>query len=127
MPVLGQHVGHHEGGQLRVGVRVDEPVVGQRVAEVPGGVVLHQVEEGGLWVVGWSDWRDFVVLVASGIPAGVPGTATAAALTRVALGERQGQGREIMSDHIWFACMKSTEWELYIQRPGKVIVVLKLG
>ena len=102
MSVLGQHVGHHEGGQLRVGVRVDEPVVGQRVAEVPGGVVLHQVEEGGLRVVGWSDRRDLVVLVARGVPAGVPGTAaaTAAALTRVALGERQGQGRELMSCYV---------------------------
>lgn len=61
--LLRQHVGHHERGQLRVRVRVDEPVVWQRVAEVARGVVLHQVERGGLGVVGWGDGGDFVVLV----------------------------------------------------------------
>lgn len=63
MALLRQHVGHHERGQLRVRVRVDEPVVWQRVAEVARGVVLHQVERGGLGVVGWGDGGDFVVLV----------------------------------------------------------------
>lgn len=63
MALLRQHVGHHERGQLRVRVRVDEPVVWQRVAEVARGVVLHQVERWGLGVVGWGDGGDFVVLV----------------------------------------------------------------
>lgn len=71
--LLRQHVGHHERGQLRVRVRVDEPVVWQRVAEVARGVVLHQVERGGLGVVGWGDGGDFVVLV--------PGSVTASRAT----------------------------------------------
>lgn len=32
--VLGQHIGHHEGRQLRVGVGVEQAVVGQRVKGV---------------------------------------------------------------------------------------------
>lgn len=76
--VLRQHVGHHECGQLWVGVRVDEAVVRQRVAEVAGGVVLHQVQEGGLGVVWRSDGWDLVVLVPGSAPAAAP-TATAAA------------------------------------------------
>ena len=71
MAVLGQHVGHHEGGQLRVGVGVDQAVVWQGVAEVTR-LVVHQMEEGGLRVVGRGDGRDLVVLVASSISTAAP-------------------------------------------------------
>lgn len=35
MGVLTQHVGHHEGGQLRVGVGVEQAIVRQGVEGVP--------------------------------------------------------------------------------------------
>lgn len=79
--VLRQHVGHHECGQLRVGVRVDEAVVRQRVAEVASGVVLHQVQEGGLGVVRWGDRWDLVVLVPGSAPAATPAATSSAATT----------------------------------------------
>lgn len=95
MALLRQHVGHHERGQLRVRVRVDEPVVWQRVAEVARGVVLHQVERGGLGVVGWGDGGDFVVLVpgsAAPCRAAAP-SAAAPGLACVAL--REGGGGQV--------------------------------
>lgn len=91
MALLRQHVGHHERGQLRVRVRVDEPVVWQRVAEVARGVVLHQVKRWGLGVVGWGDGGDLVVLVpgsASTCRATAPSPA-ASGLACVALGENR--------------------------------------
>lgn len=93
--LLRQHVGHHERGQLRVRVRVDEPVVWQRVAEVARGIVLHQVKRRGLGVVGRGDGRDLVVLVPGSAPtcrAAAPSPA-AAALACVALGRGWGGGR----------------------------------
>lgn len=98
--VLCQHVRHHERGQFRVGVRVDEPIVWQRVAEVACRVVLHQVKKRGLGVVGWSDGGDLVVLVPSSISTGRATTSAsspaAAGLTRVALrgGETKRQNIE---------------------------------
>lgn len=92
--VLRQHVGHHERGQLWVRVRVDEPVVLQRVAEVARGVVLHQVERRGLGVVGWGDGGDFVVLVPESVSscrATAPSSA-ASGLACVAL--ERGEGGE---------------------------------
>lgn len=97
MALLRQHVGHHERGQLRVRVRVDEPVVWQRVAEVARGVVLHQVKRRGLGVVGWGDRGDLVVLVpgsASACRAAAPSPA-ASSLACVALGGRTGEKGEI--------------------------------
>lgn len=96
--VLGQHVGHHE---FWVGVRVDEPIVLQRVAEVACRVVLHQVKKRGLGVVWGSDGGDLVVLV----PISTARTATsssspaaAATLTCVALRTRreQREKKEVM-------------------------------
>jgi len=60
--VLAQHVGHHEGGQLRVGVGVEQAVVLQGVEGV-ARLMLHQVQQGGVGVVGGRDGRDLVVLV----------------------------------------------------------------
>lgn len=102
MAVLRQHVGHHERGQLRVRVRVDEPVVWQRVAEVTRGVVLHQVERRGLGVVGWGDGGDFVVFIpgtVSSCRATAPSSATPS-LACVALerGGRWGKVRQAGSD-----------------------------
>lgn len=96
--VLCQHVRHHECGQLWVGVRVDEPIVWQRVAEVACGVVLHQVKKRRLGVVGWSDGGDLVVLVPSSVSTGRATTSAsspaAAGLTCVALRERH-RGKQI--------------------------------
>lgn len=87
--VLRQHVRHHECGQLWVGVRVDEPIVWQRVAEVACGVVLHQVKKRRLRVVGRSDGGDLVVLVPGSVPtaraAAAAASPAAAGLTCVAL------------------------------------------
>lgn len=93
---LCQHVRHHECGQLWVGVRVDEPIVLQRVAEVACGVVLHQVKKRRLGVVRWSDGGDLVVFVPSSIPTGRATTSSPATtgLTCVALRERHGEKRE---------------------------------
>lgn len=100
--LLRQHVGHHERGQLRVRVRVDEPVVWQRVAEVARGVVLHQVERGGLGVVGWGDGGDFVVLVPGPVTpcrAAAPSSA-APGLACVALrGGTGGEKSDWIPDH----------------------------
>lgn len=84
--LLRQHVGHHERGQLRVRVRVDEPVVWQRVAEVARGVVLHQVKRRGLRVVGWGDRGDFVVLVSGSTCCAAACSPAASSLACVALG-----------------------------------------
>lgn len=65
--VLCQHVRHHECGQLWVGIRVDEPIVWQRVAEVACRVMLHQVKKRRLGVVRWSDGGDLVVFVPGSI------------------------------------------------------------
>ena len=87
--VLCQHVRHHECGQLRVGIRVDEPIVWQRVAEVACRVVLHQVKKRRLGVVRRSDGGDLVVFVPGSIPAARAAASasspTAAGLTCVAL------------------------------------------
>lgn len=101
--VLCQHVGHHEWGQLWVGVRVDESIVWQGVAEEACGVVLHQVKQRRLGVVRWSDRGDLVVFVPSSVSAG--GSTTSASspattsLTCVALSGRKKtkKGRKI-----WF-------------------------
>lgn len=68
--VLCQHVRHHECGQLWVGIRVDEPIVWQRVAEVACRVMLHQVKKRRLGVVRWSDGGDLVVFVPGSISTG---------------------------------------------------------
>lgn len=91
MAVLCQHVGHHE---LWVGIRVDEPIVLQRVAEVACRVMLHQVEERRLGVVRWSDGGDLVVFVPGSIPTAGASAAAAAALTCVALGERKDRSEK---------------------------------
>lgn len=100
--VLCQHVRHHECGQLWVGIRIDEPIVLQRVAEVACRVVLHQVKKRGLGVVRWSDGGDLVVLVPGSISTGrAPAAASspaAASLTCVALRERH---REEKSEKTW--------------------------
>ena len=98
--VLRQHVRHHECGQLWVGVRVDEPIVWQRVAEVACGVVLHQVKKRRLGVVGRSDGGDLVVLVPGSVPtaraAAAASSPAAAGLTCVALkGETERWKSEI--------------------------------
>lgn len=93
MAVLCQHVRHHECGQLWVGIRVDEPIVWQRVAEVACRVVLHQVKKRRLGVVGWSDGGDLVVFVpgsiATGVAAAAASSPTATSLTCVVLSGRK--------------------------------------
>lgn len=84
MGVLTQHVGHHEGGQLRVGVGVEQPVVWQRVEGVTR-LVLHEVQQGGVGVVGGRDGRDLVVLVPCS------SSAAASALTGITLQKRGGK------------------------------------
>lgn len=84
MGVLTQHVGHHEGGQLRVGVGVEQPVVGQRVERVTR-LVLHEVQQGGVGVIGGRDGGDLVIFV----PCSSSTTAAASALTGVALGKEE--------------------------------------
>lgn len=95
MAVLCQHVRHHECGQLWVGVRVDEPIVWQRVAEVACRVVLHQVKKGRLGVVRWSDGGDLVVLIpiSTARAATSASSPAAASLTCVALRERRKKVR----------------------------------
>lgn len=85
MGVLTQHVGHHEGGQLRVGVGVKQPVVGQRVEGVPR-LVLHEVQQGGVGVIGGRDGGDLVIFVPCSSSAAA---AAASALTGVALGRKE--------------------------------------
>lgn len=96
MGLLRQHVGHHERGQLRVRVWVDEPIVWQRVAEVARGVVLHQVKRRGLGVVGRGDGGDLVVLVpGSGPPSRAAAPSPAASgLACVALRVKGGENSE---------------------------------
>lgn len=94
--VLTQHVGHPEGGQLRVGVGVEQAVVGQGVEGVTG-LVLHEVQQGRVGVVGGRDRRDLVVFVprspSSSAAATTPtSAAAAAALTGVALGRKRRRG-----------------------------------
>lgn len=93
--VLTQHVGHPEGGQLRVGVGVEQAVVGQGVEGVTG-LVLHEVQQGRVGVVGGRDRRDLVVFVprspSSATAAASSSTAAAAALTGVALGRKRRRG-----------------------------------
>lgn len=101
--LLRQHVGHHERGQLRVRVRVDEPVVWQRVAEVARGIVLHQVKRRGLGVVGRGDGGDLVVLVPGSAPtcrAAAPSPA-ASGLACVALGRVGGGGGGRRGEKRW--------------------------
>lgn len=70
VPVLGEHVGHHEGGQLGVRVRVDQAVVRDGVTQV-AGLGVHQVQQRRLGVIGWGYRGDLVVLVSpsSAVPA----------------------------------------------------------
>ena len=75
--VLTQHVGHHEGGQLGVGVGVEQAVVRHGVEGV-AGLVLHEVQQRGVGMVGGCDGGDLVVFIPST-------SATASALTGVAL------------------------------------------
>lgn len=65
--VLSQHVRHHKCGQLWVGIRVDEPIVWQRVTEVACRLVLHQVKKRRFGVVRWSDRWDLIVFVPGSI------------------------------------------------------------
>lgn len=87
--VLRQHVRHHECGQLWVGIRVDEPIVWQRVTEVACRVMLHQVKKRRLGMVRWSDGGDLIVFIPGSISTGgttsSASTSTAACLTCVAL------------------------------------------
>lgn len=83
MGVLTQHVGHHEGGQLWVGVGVKQPVVWQRVEGVTR-LVLHEVQQGRVGVVRGRDGRDLVVLVPCSSSSSSAATA-ASALTGVIL------------------------------------------
>lgn len=91
--VLTQHVGHHEGGQLRVGVGVEQAIVWQGVEGVPR-LVLHEVQQRRVSVVGGCNWGDLVVFVPG--PSS-PTTAAASALTGVAL-EMQGKTENVLVD-----------------------------
>lgn len=88
MGVLTQHVGHHKGGQLWVGVGIKQPVVWQRVEGVTR-FVLHEVQQGGVGVVRGRDGRDLVVFVPCSSASS--SSATASALTGVILQEGKEQ------------------------------------
>lgn len=83
--ILCQHVRHHECGQLGVGIRVDEAVVRQRVAEVAGRVVLHQVKKRRLGVVGWSDGGDLIVLIPGSVSTACAATAASSPASTTSL------------------------------------------
>lgn len=95
--VLTQHVGHPEGGKLRVRVGVEQAVVRQRVEGVTR-LVLHEVQQGRVGVVGRCDGGDLVVFIpcctaaASSSPSSSSATSSAAAapaLAGVALGKEE--------------------------------------
>lgn len=78
---LTQHVGHHECGQLGVGVGVEQAIVWQGVKGVTW-LVLHEVEQRRVGVVRRCDGGDLVVLIPSSSSSA---TTAASALTGVAL------------------------------------------
>lgn len=88
--VLCQHVRHHKCGELWVGVRVDQPIVWQRVAEVACRVMVHQVKRGRFWVIGWSDGGDFIVFISGSVSTGraTASSPAVASLACVVLGEK---------------------------------------
>lgn len=66
VPVLTQHVGHHDGRQVHVlvGVGWDQAVGREAVAQgVVSSFVVHQVQEGRVREIGRCYGRDLVVLV----------------------------------------------------------------
>lgn len=92
---MAQHVGHPEGGQLRVGVGVEQAVVWQGVEGV-ARLVLHEVQQGRVGVVGGRDRGDLVVFIPSSAAsssassaASSSSAAAAPALTGVALGREE--------------------------------------
>lgn len=94
MGVLTQHVGHPEGGQLRVGVGVEQAIVRQGVEGVTR-LVLHEVQQGRVGVVGGRDGGDLVVLIPRSTAASssaATSSAAAPALTGVALGKKTRRG-----------------------------------
>lgn len=102
--VLAKHVGHHEcGGQLGVGVGVEQAVVGQRVEGV-AGLVLHEVQQGGVGVVWGRDGGDLIVLVAR--PAS-SSAVTASALTGVVLKTGREKDREFFLNETGGRCLVS--------------------
>lgn len=86
--ILTQHVGHHKGGQLGVGVGVEQAVVRQGMERVTR-LVLHEVQQRRVGVVRGCDGWNLIVFVPRSSPAA---TTAASALTRVAL-ERQRKDR----------------------------------
>lgn len=95
MGVLTQHVGHHEGGQLGVGVGVEQAIVRQGVEGVTC-LVLHEVQQRRVGMVGGCDGGDLVVF----IPCSSPSAAVASALTGVALENKEGGKKNL---HFKFA------------------------
>lgn len=91
MGVLTQHVGHHESGQLGVGVGVEQAIVRQGVEGV-ACLVLHEVQQRRVGMVGGCDGGDLVVF----IPCSSSSTA-ASALTGVAL-KRKRKKKKLISN-----------------------------
>lgn len=94
MGVLTQHVGHHKGGQLGVGIGVEQAIVRQGVEGVTC-LMLHEVQQRRVGMVGGCDGGDLVVF----IPRSSPSTTAASALIGVALEKKEG-GK---NDHFKFA------------------------
>lgn len=82
--VLTQHVGHHEGRQLGVGVGVEQTIVRQGMEGV-AGLVLHEVQQRGVGMVWGCDGRNLIVFV----PSSSTATVTPSSLTGEALKEEK--------------------------------------
>lgn len=98
--VLTQHVGHPEGGQLRVRVGVEQAVVRQGVEGVTC-LVLHEVQQGRVSVVGGRDGGDLVVFIPCSAASSSSATSSAAAapaLTGVALGKEEKDQNHCLVD-----------------------------
>lgn len=123
MGVLTQHVGHHECGQLRVGVGVEQAVVRQGMEGVTR-LVLHEVQQRWVGVVRWCDGRNLIVFITS---SSTTTTIAASALTGVAL-ERQRKIRNQLYELIFasYSVSKEVHLSLYIRKtkgkPWKTLV-----
>lgn len=112
--VLTQHVGHHEGGQLGVGVGVEQAVVRQRVEGVTR-LVLHEVQQRRVGVVGGCDGGDLVVFIPCS------SSAAASALTGVALERRRKERNHCRGtlrpvQHPILLQFQECKWQFYPKR-----------
>ena len=82
--VLTQHIGHHEGGQLGVGIGVEQAVVRQGMEGVTW-LVLHEVQQRWVSVVWGCDGRNLIVFIPCSSSSSSTTTTAASTLTGVTL------------------------------------------